>query len=665
MKYIIYISLIIIITSCNNISNLYLPNIISDGMIIQQSSEVTFWGKALPGTLVKLNTDWDISLSSTTKPDSTWAISFATPKTDGQPHQINISTSDTTIIINNILLGEVWLASGQSNMEMPLSGWWLDTIPSGKESIKKANDIRLRMFNVQKQMSLCDNCEVYGSWHESTPEYASRFSAIAYYYGKMLRDSLNVPIGIINASWGGTDCESWISAEQLKEEPDFVNFINRTNDINKKQTEYYNWLNKKASVSINELFNDDFGLDYITAPESSFDNWKPIQLPGYWEDNGLNNFDGIVWFTKKVKIPKSWFGHNLTLELGAIDDFDMVIVNGVFIGQNTENNNYNYKRTYEIPAHVINGPELTIAIKVIDVGGYGGFRAQKDEMKLICTNNDFKNLSGEWLYCVAGEFYNNKIAKFDIVSNSFTLGNRPEEISSKEMATTTYNGMISPISKYTIAGLIWYQGESNVGRANQYQRLMNRLAKSMRNTFNNQQMPIITAQISPWHYNNERGIAAACLREAQRRAAIEIPNCYIISTLDLGSPYTTYSRNKKEIGQRMSKVALDKVYGIKQNNCPEIKETIESDPLLIVKFDNANNLRIDFTKNNYFEIAGEDGEFYVATVIINKNELTLFSHAVAHPKYVRYGYFNMAEASLFNEHNLPAPSFTTAPFFCE
>lgn len=670
MRTILILSALMMLAGCSNESHLRLPEIISDGMVLQQNSEVKFWGTALPGSRVRINTDWDLRVSATASLDSIWEVSVVTPRTDGQSHQVEISSSDTTIVINDILFGEVWFANGQSNMEMPLSGWANDTICGAHDVISKANDNLLRMFKVERQTSLSENCEVHGQWEKTTQQTAPQFSAVAYFYARMLRDSLNVPIGVVNASWGGTPCEAWTCSKQLGQERDFGEFIERMPQIKEKQEEYKNYLKNLPSTSLQNLFTDDFGFEYIAESESTFENWSTMELPTAWERTKLGQFDGVVWFVKKLNIPSSWVGHNLRLNLGAIDDCDMTFVNGIKIGEHILQNDYLTPRLYEIPARYIKGTELTIAVKVIDRGGLGGFTSymiDNNALRLIKSNKEFIDLSGEWLYCVAGEISDSEVVKFDIMANTFPEATRPSEMPEQSMPTTLYNGMISPISRYKISGVIMYQGESNVGRAQQYLRLMKCYVDCIRNTFGNPSLPIIYTQIAPWTYGGGEGrkAAAANLREAQRRFATENENCYMISTLDLGSRATIHPSHKLEVGERLARAALNKVYGLDTFTAfgPQIKSISESSPLIIISFDNVKELRLLQSDRSCFEVAGDDGEFYSATVFAKGKELSLFSHIVAHPKYVRYAYADYVDAVLFNEVGLPAPSFSTYPSF--
>lgn len=666
MKHLLTLVLsLLLFMSCSEVSNLQLPSIISNGMILQQSSQVTLWGTALPGSQVKVTTDWDLSVSAIAMPDSTWNLNIATPRTDGQEHRITILAVDTIINIEHVMFGEVWLASGQSNMEMPLSGFGLDSIEGGLTTINNANDNALRFFRIEHKASLNEQEETQGKWELTTPDNAKNFSAVAYYYASMMRDSLNVPIGIIQATWSGTPIESWIDAKSLSNEPDFQEYINKLPEARLRSSIYQNYLMTKKNVVIDSLKSVDYNTDYVLSGNVNLNTWDKIMLPGYWEEAGLGDFDGAVWFVRNVEIPVSWIGHSLTLSLGAIDDFDNTYVNGVLMNSNYDADSYRVSRAYKVPARCVTRTNLTIAVLVFDTGGSGGFQAKQEDFYLQLNNKEQIALTGEWSYCVAGEIFNKNIAMFDIPNREFSQKSNLREAVTSNTPTAIYEGMIHPISNYKIGGVIWYQGEANVGRANQYQRLMTDFVNSLRSSFRDEDLPIIVTQIAPFSYGSSKSLEAANLREAQRRAVESISNCYIISTLDLGCENSIHPVNKREVGRRLALQAMSKVYGINTfvTEGPKLRVVSESTPLLALYFDNADGMYVDFTKPNIFQIAGVDGEYFNATVFVKDDVVTLFSHAVEHPVKVRYGYENYVEAILFNGAGLPACSFSTEQLY--
>lgn len=669
-KYIYTTIITTLLAACNQVTNLELPDIISNGMVLQQNSQMVFWGKALPGSYIALKTDWDFSNTATAQPDSTWSITFPTIKADNQKHSITISTADTTILINDILLGEVWLAAGQSNMSMPLEGWDTDTISNSQHAIAEANDNKLRIFKAARHFTWeKEPLATKGSWKHTTPKNARSFSATAYFFAQTLRDSLKVPVGIIDIAVSSTPCEAWICDKQLLEHPDFSHKVANLELQSQEMQRYIQWLcslpeikiprssdheGKLASLSVND--------EFVTLSSPSCDDWEEIQLPKFWDNDKLGEFDGLVWFVKKVEIPHNWVGKPLTLYLGAIDDCDVTYVNGVRIGEHIHTGEYNIQREYTIKGKVNTSTTLTIAVRVTDTGGEGGFSGCPKGMRIELTPNESINIEGTWKYRPAGEFYNDNLIWFDPIGNTFASRQRPEPFLTHRSPAAIYYGMIYPIANYNIAGIIWSQGEANVRRAKQYQELMPLLISSFKETFNNPKLPFIYAQLAPWHYSDCDNTELAPLREAQRQASHMTDNTYMFSSADLGDNQTLHGPNKKEYGNRYAREALHHVYGFKNvtPSGPTLTDIKSEGQFIILTFENYEGLHVDNSKPIQLEIAGDDLTFFEATTITSGDHISLFSHAVAEPKYVRYLYKNCSEPTIFNGENLPAEAF----FYC-
>lgn len=659
---------VVTLSACEVKYHLDLAPVFSDGMILKQNSMVVIAGNATPGADIDLYTDWGIKFSAVAQPDSRWTIEMPTPRADMKPHQLVFSMADTTVTIKDIYLGEVWIASGQSNMEMPLSGWPTDSVQYSAETIANAEDSLLRFFTVEKRISLQPETDTPGSWQRSSPATAGQFSATAYFFARMLRDSLQVPVGILSAYWGGTPIEAWIRSECLAEDVDFASRVISPEQAAEELNAHFAWLASLPNIDTRTTPEGDdpltsicVGDEYVSQADFRYDDWDEMNLPGYWEADSLGEFDGVVWFVKTVTIPDAWLNKELTMYLGAIDDRDVTYVNGIQIGTHHAATDYNVPREYTVPASLTNRNQLTIAVRVLDSTGNGGFVGCDGGMRLQRKPKDAIPLDGEWKYRVAGEFYSDKLAIFDLSQNQFASHPRPTMPLTVNTATVLFNGMIYPLAGVPVSGVIWYQGEANVGRANQYVRLMHRLADSWHQTFRNDKLPFFYAQIAPWSYSEPDGTSSANLREAQRRAADEIDGAAMISTLDLGSPLTIHPCYKQPVGERLARLALNHVYSYDNvaTDGPVLRKAEAAGQLFLLEFDNADGLNIDFDKPNLFEIAGEDGEFYSATALAKDNKVTLFSHAVPKPVAVRYAHKNYVDATLFNGAGYPAASFST------
>lgn len=665
----LFIFALIIMSGCQKKTELSLPAVFSDNMVIQQNTDIVIWGKASPGTEIRVSGEWGESVSVTAGDNSDWQVQLPTIEAGG-PYNISVNTKDTTISIQNVLLGEVWLASGQSNMEMPLEGWPPnDTIMNSAQTIANSDNPDIRMFTVTRNMSSEPIEDVTGSWAISNTENSKNFSATAYFFARKLNSELNVPVGIIHSSWGGTPIEAWISKEKLADHQDFGNIVKDLEALVPQAEAYDKWLTNNESISIlptaenKDPFKDlDAFDDYCSDPATSTDNWSTVQLPATIEQTEIGELDGVVWFRKDIEIPEQWAGKELIISLGPIDDMDVTYFNGQKIGGTEVAGFWQKVRYYTVPDNLVEPGIATIAVKVIDHQGGGGIYGDPEQMTIYPEgdNSNALALNGEWNYKVVGQIAGSELYLFDPQTD--TYDSRPELSMnlSSHTPTVLYNAMIAPLTPYTLKGAIWYQGETNVGRANQYLSLKSDLINNWRNDFRNPDMPFYYVQLAPWNYNNVDGISSANLREAQRRA-LKITNTGMAVTLDIGNVNNIHPANKTDVGKRLAFWALAKNYGKDIPFSGPMPENFKTDgKQIIISFKNAfDGLNIKNDVENQFEIAGKDGKFHSANATIKDNTVIVSSPRVSNPADVRYAYKNGAEASLFNGAGLPAPSFTS------
>jgi len=662
---------IIALSACKTDTNqITLPSCISDNMVLQQNSEIKICGKSIPGKDLTIKTSWGVSVKKTTKKKGDWECKLATGAPGG-PHTIIIKRGNAVKTINNVYIGEVWLASGQSNMEMPVKGWPPnDTVLNSVKTIKEANYPEIRMFTVPKTISTKQLSQISGKWEVCSPETVTDFSATAYFFALKLYEELKVPIGIIHSSWGGTNAESWISGKSLIN--NFDEFTEIISDLQHAETqiEIYNmWLHQFNSIdvsitddNINPFINIDLHDSYYSNPDLSDDEWDTMMLPKFIEDI-TGAFDGVTWFRKTIDIPSNWEGQNLCISLGPIDDMDVVWYNGNKIGATAEPGRWNENRNYVIDGNLVKKGKALIAIRVIDTGGNGGIYGNAELMKIYPEKNEKSSISlaGEWKYQITAELKNDILYVFEPGKSDFNLRPRKSINIDANTPSVLFNGMISPLIGYKIKGAIWYQGESNVGRAQQYTGLMKTLISDWRTHFRDEHFPFYFVQIAPYYYSNPNACESAWIREAQRRT-LELENTGMAVTLDVGDVGNIHPADKKSVGERLALWALAKDYG---------KEVEYSGPLfngnfsvknntIIVEFDYAESgLEIKNNIPNQFEIAGNDGIFYPATALISDNSIILSSFKVQKPVNARYAFKNGSEASLFNKAGLPAATFTT------
>jgi sialate O-acetylesterase len=658
----------LLFSDCAKDAKLSLPALFSDNMVLQQNSNAAIWGKATPGTEVTVSGDWGATASGTAADDSTWLLKLTTAEAGG-PYTLTVSARKSSITISNVLLGEVWLGSGQSNMEMPLTGRPpYDLIMDSEATIEAADNPDIRMFTVERNISAMPLQDVTGNWQTASPETSGRFSATAYFFARKLNRELNVPIGIIHSSWGGTPAEAWVSGKMLSIDKDFSGTIEQIKEFGPQAELYNEWLHQHESTLISLKDNKDplIGIDifdeYCANPATSTDEWPVMSIPGTFEQSDIGAFDGAVWLRREVEIPAEWEGQDLVLNLGPIDDRDVTYFNGTQIGATEEDGFWQMERIYTIPSEWVNAGRAVIAVRVIDTQGVGGFTGPPEDLTIAPENQPEAaiHLAGDWPYMVVGEIRSNRLYLLNPKDNDFAERPFLSLALTAHTPSVLFNAMIAPLAPYTLKGTIWYQGESNVGRAHQYMRLKSMLVTDWRNQFENPDLSFYYVQLAPWHYNDADGNASAHLREAQRRM-MDLPNTGMISTLDIGNVDNIHPANKTDVGERLALWALARNYQMDvpfSGPLPAEKETIAN--ALHLSFKHAMDaLIINEEVPNQFEIAGKDGVFHPAKAEIKGNTLILSSARVSAPVDARYAYQNGSEASLFNSAGLPAPTFST------
>jgi len=661
----LFLALFLVLTGCQTKSNLKLPSLIGDDMLLQQKTNAKIWGKANPGSKISVSASWNSNGQAIAGKDGKWSAILATPQAGG-PYTITISASDTTVLVKNVLIGEVWFCSGQSNMEMPVAGWPpADTIMHSYSTIASASIPEIRLFNVERKISSEPLDECTGKWAVSTPSTVLPFSATAYFFGKKLHEDLHVPVGLIESAWGGTPSESWTSAESLTNVGEFVDQLKSIKTSEPLQAEYQVWLNSLKQAELKPAGKDqwkDLSFNDEKIPSSEFNDteWPVMALPTQFE-TVIGDFDGAVWFRKIVQVPQNMSGKDLVLSLGPIDDMDRTYFNGKLVGSNEADGAWNVNRNYEIPASLVKAGANLISVRVLDTQGAGGIYGTPDIMKLSMKSVPklFIPLKGDWKYQPVAELKDGKFYIYDISKNELQSRKRPVNIGAGT-PSVLYNGMVNPVLPYQIKGAIWYQGEANVGRAEQYSKIFPAMIQNWRTAWGIKDFPFYFVQIAPYVYAGIDSTESASLREAQE-SALKLANTGMAVTIDIATVMNIHPPFKKEVGERLAMLALNNDYGVK-NQCigPVYKSMKVEAGTIILQFDNAEDGLIEKNnKINEFEIAGKNGKYVKANIKIAKNEVLVFSPSVREPVSVRYCWRNGAEASLFNKAGLPAWQFRT------
>ncbi len=642
-------SVLLVCLACLPISaEVRLPSLFSDGMVIQRNSNLVVWGSASEGEAIRVVGSWN-NQPATTKADAhgEWSVELNTPAAGG-PYTLTVAGTNT-IEIKDVLSGEVWVCSGQSNMEWHLA--WCGTGPAIKAEIDAANFPDIRFIDVPNTVSPEPRTDFKGAWRRIRPETAANFSAVAYYFGRHLHRELGIPIGLIGSDWGGTPAESWARADFLTEFAPFTESLDRLRDARENSESFA----KRVSRRLAEWQQSIDAKDPGTAESwyaTTFDDasWDTMALPQNWEDKLLPNFDGIVWYRRTVAIPSSWVGQPLTLSLGPIDDNDVTWVNGQRVGGLSGSGDWSVARHYTIPATATKSASLTIAIRVHDFHGGGGLFGKPEQLRISCDNEENAvSLAGDW--------------KFHAGPKQSALPTRPSDQSfNAHTPTVLFNGMIQPLVRYRIAGAIWYQGESNQTRARQYRTLFPSMIRSWRAAWNQGDFPFYFVQIAPFRYGG-RPESSAELREAQLLTLDAVPNTGMAVTMDIGNVSDIHPKNKVDVGERLARWALARNYGQ--------SELVHSGPLYATQSVEPGRIRIHFdhvggglsTRDgkapSHFYVAGGDRQFHAATARIDGDTLVVQSEKVKNPIAVRYAFTDTAEPNLTNREGLPASSFRT------
>jgi sialate O-acetylesterase len=615
-----------------------LPFILSDNMVLQRDIPVNIWGWAKPGEKVTV-TVLKQKVSVKTDAKGEWKVKL-NPLPAGGPFDITI-TGKNTIVLKNILAGDVWVCSGQSNMEFPLSqsrNWGTDRASTENSQI--------RLFYVPKKISskpLQNTDEA--KWELCNEKSAAVFSAVGYYFGVDLNKKIGVPIGLINSNWGGTDIETWTSLETMYADKDYTAVIEKMKSANLEE------LNRQAEKLQKEWQNkidqEDPGIkEKWYMPSSNSTGWKEMKLPQAWEGAGLPALDGVVWFKKEVVLTAADAGKEAKLSLGPIDDSDLTFVNGTQVGETI--NRYNLPREYTIKPGILKEGKNLIAIKVIDTGGGGGVNGDAKQMKLE-VNGNLQSLAGEWSYKVGLDLPSPRSASSP---NSFP--------------SLLYNGMINPLINFSIKGVIWYQGENNAGNYVKYRSLFPAMINDWRNKWKigdftflfvqlaNYMEPVEVPQESSW----------AGLREAQTMA-LTLPKTGMAVIIDIGEAKDIHPKDKDNVGYRLSLAAQKVTYG---------KDIVYSGPTYKSMEVSGNSITLEFSntgsglmvKDKYgylksFMIAGADKKFvWARATVVPGNKVIISSDAVKNPVAVRYAWAdNPDDANLYNKEGLPASPFRT------
>jgi sialate O-acetylesterase len=634
--------LILFITS-NAFAAIKLPGLVADNMVLQRDTKVLIWGWGDPGEKVQVFFKGK-TYKTKTAADGKWLIRLNKHEAGG-PYEMDIKGIANNIQIKNILIGDVWLCGGQSNMALDFNNAGVRALYAKEIAVSANDSIRQVIVNRTYGSAPANGYKTSG-WRMASPKTLPSFSAAAYFFALNLFQKYHIPIGLINSSYGGTVAEAWTSENGLKELPQFnkdIQFLKDTAALNTKIR------TAKNDFDLWDKNNGQGDKGYDAAHKATwaavdFDDsqWKTMTEPGFWDKQGFPNTYGTIWFRKEINIPETWTGKSAVLKLGQIDDADITYFNGAEIGKTI---NRDFKRQYNVAASLIKPDKNIITIRITNYNGTGGMFPE-DTLQLISGASTLL-LNGDWKY-----------------EQGVKMSVKPGLYDAKNLPTALYNAMIAPLIPYNFKGVIWYQGEYNTHKAYEYRKLFPALIKDWRLQWKQDNFPFIYVQLPNFQpvidppAENEW----AELREAQSMALAQ-PNTAMAVTIDVGG-LELHPLDKKDVGDRLALAARKLVYGEKKlvASGPVYKSMkIEGDKIILT-FDDGGSKLINKGGNDlkYFAIAGDDKKFVWAKATINGNTVEVFNQQIAKPVAVRYAWAGNPEGcNLYNEAGLPASPFRT------
>ncbi len=622
----------------------FLHPLFTDNMVLQRSIAAPVWGWTAPGRTVTVKMGGKAA-QAVAGAGGKWMAHIG-PFPAGGPYTLTVS-GPQTVTLHNVLAGDVWLCSGQSNMEFGIG----NTI-NGAQEIANADHPNIRLFLVTKvaadklRKTVPVN-EAEGHWQVCTPKTVAMggwngFSAAGYFFARNLQQSVQVPIGLIESSWGGTIAEAWTSARALNTMPDFQPAVA---DLQKAaQAAQHGGTYEKALAAWYAKHDPGSAQAAWADPALDVSAWKTMPLPQFFQDAGdpeLAGTNGVVWFRRTFALPAGDANKDAVLHL-TVDDAETTWVNGVQIGATA---GFSTPRAYKVAAGLLRPTGNVVAVRVLDTGGKGGIWGDPAGLRLDVPGGTPLSLTGPWVY---------KLGTGLLSSDPppAAPGSNPNVVS------VLYNGMIAPLVPFGIKGALWYQGESNAGRAQQYQTLLPTLIKDWRTRFGVGNFPFLLVQLAGF----QPGDVWPELREAQMMTAVHVPNVGIATAIDIGDQTDIHPKNKQEVGRRLALVAEAKVYGGKGEYSGPVYKSMQVEGRTIrLTFAHLGDglMAKDGNPLTSFTIAGKDANFVAANARIEGATVVVSSPQVPTPVAVRYAWAGYPETSLYNKAGLPAFPFRT------
>lgn len=636
---------------------LTLPSIFNHHMVLQRDMTIPVWGWDEPGSAVCVSIG-EANAKALTDAQGVWRVTLpAFPA--GGPLTMTI-TGSSTITFTDVMVGEVWLCSGQSNMEFPVAG-----AQNGEEEVANANYPNIRLFNAQKTVALTPQIDVVGDWQRCSPHTVQAFSAVGYFFARSLYQALkDIPIGVINSSWGGTVAEAWTSREGLLAEPDLCDIVRQYDILTPEFRQLTDEYLLKLATWAESNFPKDQGNSGLArgwaALETDTADWQPYEVPQLWQHSG-HDISGVFWFRKKITIPVEWVGHDLALSLGSIDKSDWTYINGTQVGGMSIYENdlaWSTPRKYTVPASLVKPGENLLAVRIFShvyAGGFWGPAQQMTIQPIDLPDATPISLAGTWQYAIEQNYGK-------ILPDASSIP-QPWGDSNPNTPMALSHGMIDPLLPFALRGAIWYQGESNAYNPTQYQILFPAMINDWRRRWQQGDFSFYYVQLA--NYTLGEGDPAkgnwAALREAQLRT-LALPHTGMAVITDIGNPTDIHPTNKQDVGHRLALIALANDYGRTELEFsgPLYREARVEGSAMRIFFDHADSgLTMHDNTLAGFIIAGADQHFLPAIARIDGQSIVVSNPMITTPVAVRYAWEDNPPCSLYNEDGLPASPFRT------
>ncbi|WP_394695720.1 sialate O-acetylesterase [Pseudoxanthomonas japonensis] len=614
-----------------------LPRLFSDGMVVQRDQPVQVWGHAAPGARVAVSFAGAAAITAQADDAGRWSLELPA-QTAGGPYTLRIDDGTQPRVLQDVLVGDVWLASGQSNME-----WSVAQSMDRDAEIARATDPQIRHFKIPKSWAGAPQDQLAGGeWVASSPQVAGQFSAVAHFFARELRKVTGVPIGIIDSTWGGSRIEAWMDASSQGLDDAA---LARQAETLRADDERALAQTRRNLAQWPTLPVDDAGWQ---VPDLAMSTWAPIAVPSLWEAAGWNGMDGVAWYRTTFTLTGEEAAAGVLLGVGRIDDSDATWVNGTQVGETRMR--YNQPRRYSVPAAVLRAGVNHVAVRVTDTGGGGGIHGEVGEV-FVQPQGGTPRALADWRF-------------------------RPSDVSlalvddKNQHPALLYNAMIHPLQPYALRGVIWYQGESNantVADALRYRRQFPALIEQWRTQWRTQwdapSLPFLWVQLANFSSGVDKGDESpwATLREAQSMT-LWMPGTAQAVAIDIGDPADIHPLNKQEVGRRLALAARHVAYGeALPFHGPVPQYTRFEGNKAHVEFGTSGGtlaVRGGGTRVHGFALAGTDQVFHPAEATLQDGRVVVRSAAVPRPAAVRYGWSdNPADADLINTDQLPASPF--------